>query len=240
MQRNEANVVLPSVTRFGAAVERWLIDGIKSKKSFLRQGCALALGQLRTPAATNALIKLLTAEPTEIWTEVARALGDVGAAPVTPLAALLREVDVDDRDRVVEALAQVAARGTARGAVEMLGQSRDALVAGAAQRALARVAEVRAADAETRRGRSDVTVVRGFSRRFYQVLDGDDTGGVELSPDDLEEIDDSAPRRKVRSRSDDDGEDEELVTSTSIPALLGNDGESTNPTPKTTLPTRRG
>ena len=46
MQRNEANVVLPSVTRFGAAAERWLLDGLKSKKSFMRQGCALALGQL--------------------------------------------------------------------------------------------------------------------------------------------------------------------------------------------------
>jgi hypothetical protein len=242
MQRNEANVVLPAVTRFGGAAERWLVDGIKSKKSFLRQGCALALGQLRTPAAIDALVKLLTAEPTEIWGEIARAVGDAGPSAVQPLAAMLREVDVDDRDRIVEALAQVAARGPARAAVEVLANSRDALVSGAAQRALARVAEVRAADSETRRGGGESTVVRGFSRRFYHVLDGDDSGGVELSPDDIEEIDDSAPRKKARRSDDDDDEDRDLVTSTTIPALLPNvnDGESTNPTPKTTLPRRQG
>jgi hypothetical protein len=237
MQRNEANVVLPAMTRFGGAAERWLVDGLKSKKSFMRQGCALGLGQLQTPAAIDALVKLLVAEPTEIWTEVARALGDIGAAVVTPLAALLREVDVDDRERVVEALAQVAARGPARSAVEMLGQSRDVLAAGAAQRALSRVAEVRAADVETRRGDRDATVVHSFSRRFYQVLEGDDSGGVELSPDDLEEIDESGSKPRVKRDSDEAGE---LVTSASVPALLNNDGESTNPTPKTTLPTRRG
>jgi hypothetical protein len=237
MQRNEANVVLPAMTRFGGAAERWLVDGLKSKKSFMRQGCALALGQLHTATAIDALVKLLVAEPTEIWTEVARALGDIGAAAVTSLSALLREVDVDDRERVVEALAQVAARGPARGAVEMLGQSRDVLAAGAAQRALARVAEVRAADVETRRGDHDATVVHSFSRRFYQVLEGDDSGGVELSPEDLEEIDENESRPHGKRDSD---EGEELVTSASVPALRNNDGESTHPTPKTTLPTRRG
>jgi hypothetical protein len=238
MQRSEANVVLPAVTRFGGAAERWLLEGLKSKKSFMRQGCALALGQLGTPAATDALVKLLVAEPTEIWPEVARSLGDIGAAAVTPLAALLREIDVDDRDRVVEALAQVAAHGPARSAVEMLGQSRDALAAGAAQRALSRVPEVRAADVETRRGDRDATVVRGFSRRFYQVLDGDDSGGLELSPDDLEEIGDE-PNAKDKDKREDD-HDAGLVTPESVPAHVGHDGESTNPTPKTTLPTRRG
>ena len=66
MTRHEANVVLPAVTRFGGAAEKWLIEGLKSKKSFMRQGCALALGALRTPAAIDALCKLLVIEPTEI------------------------------------------------------------------------------------------------------------------------------------------------------------------------------
>jgi hypothetical protein len=118
----------------------------------------------------------------------------------------------------------------------MLGQARDVLAAGAAQRALGRVAEVRAADVETRRGDHDATVVHGFSRRFYQVLEGDDSGGVELSADDLEEIGhESRPRRQ---REDDEAE--EMVTPAGVPALLANDAENTNPTPKTTLPTRRG
>jgi len=234
MTRHEANVVLPAVTRFGGAAERWLLEGLKSKKSFMRQGCALALGTLRTPAAIEALCRLLVTEPTEIWSEVARALGDIGAAAAVPLAKLVREVDLDERDRVVEALAHVAARGGqgARQAVDALAGGRDSLVATSAQRALARVGEVRAADAELRRSQQEGTVVRGFSRRFYDVLGGatGDTGAIELSPDELEAVEED-------DVSEFDGDDDEIVTHTNIPALAG---ESTSPTPKSTLPRRRG
>src|SRR5262249_42584436 len=40
MQRNEANVVLPHVTAFGDAAEQFLVDGLRSRRSFVRQGCA--------------------------------------------------------------------------------------------------------------------------------------------------------------------------------------------------------
>ena len=234
MTRHEANVVLPAVTRFGGAGEKWLLEGLKSKKSFMRQGCALALGALKTPPAIDALCQLLVSEPTEIWSEVARALGDVGAAAALPLGRLVREVDLDERDRVVEALAHVAARGRAgaRQAVEALAGGRDTLVASSAQRALARVAEVRAADAELRRSKEEGTVVRGFSRRFYDVLGGasGDTGAIELSADELEAVDEDEASEFER-------DDDEIVTHTNIPVLAG---ESTSPTPKTTLPRRRG
>jgi hypothetical protein len=233
MTRHEANVVLPAVTRFGGAAEKWLLEGLKSKKSFMRQGCALALGALRTPSAIDALCKLLVIEPTEIWSEVARAIGDAGAPAAALLGKLVREVDLDERDRVVEALAHVAARGgpEARKAVESLSGGRDTLLATAAQRALARVAEVRAADAELRRSQQEGTVVRGFSRRFYDVLSGasGDTGAIELSADELEAVEDD----EVSEFEDDD----EIITNTNIPVLAG---ESTSPTPKTTLPRRRG
>jgi hypothetical protein len=234
MTRHEANVVLPAVTRFGSGGEKWLLEGLKSKKSFMRQGCALALGALGTPAAVDALCQLLVSEPTEIWSEVGRALGDVGAPAVAPLGRLVREVDLDERDRVVEALAHIAARAdkAARQAVEALAGGRDTLVASAAQRALARVAEVRAADAELRRSQQEGTVVRGFSRRFYDVLGGasGDTGAIELSPDELEAVEDEEV-------SEFEGDDDQIVTHTNIPALSG---ESTSPTPKSTLPRRRG
>jgi hypothetical protein len=234
MTRHEANIVLPAVTRFGGAAERWLLEGLKSKKSYMRQGCALALGALRTPVAVDALCKLLVIEPTEIWSEVARALGDVGAAAVTPLGRLVREVDLDERDRVVEALAHIAARGGhgARAAVDALVAGRDTLVATSAQRALARVAEVRAADTELRRSQQEGTVVRGFSRRFYDVLGGasGDTGAIELSADELEAVEEDEV-------SEFEGDDDEIVTHTNIPVLSG---ESTSPTPKSTLPRRRG
>jgi HEAT repeat protein len=188
MPRAEANVVLPAVTGFGPAAEKWLIEGLKSKKSFMRQGCALALGALKTPLAVDALSRALTAEPTEIWSEVARALGDVGAQAVMPLAARLREVDGERRERIIRALAHIVARGV-KAPLEMLASGRDLLVAAAAREALMQAPEVRTADEALRTGGRDVTVVRGFTRRFYDALEGD----VELSPADLEEIDAAGP-----------------------------------------------
>jgi CpXC motif protein len=239
MARHEANVVLPAVTRFGTAAEKWLLEGLKSKKSFMRQGCALALGALGTPLGIDAVCKLLVTEPTEIWSEVARAVGDLGLTAVTPLSAMVREVDIEERDRIVEALAHVAARGgaAAQKAVEAVAASRDGLVAAVAQRGLGRMAQVRSADAELRRSQQEGTVVRGFSRRFYEVLAGasGDTGAVELSPADLEEVDDEEV---------DELTDDEMVTHANIPVLLAPeaniDGESTGPTPKSTLPRGRG
>jgi HEAT repeat protein len=232
-------VVLPALTRFGPAAERWLLEGLKSKKSFMRQGSALALASVKTARAVDALAKLLVSEPTEIWTEVARALGDVGTPAVSVLAPLVREVDADVRDRIVDALAHACARGNARPALEALGAARDVGIATAAQRALARVAEVRAADAELRRGHTtEGTVVSGFTRRFYEVLTGGgggDTGAVELSAADLEELEEDEAV---------EFDDDELVTDTGIPAVstanvLG-EADSTRPTPKSTLPRGRG
>jgi CpXC protein len=230
MTRHEANRVLPAVPKFGQVAERWLLEGLKSKKSFLRQGCALALGALASPQSAEALAQLLVVEPTEIWTEVARALGDAGPLATTALAARLRDVDGEGRERVIEALAQVAARGAAgRTALDSLASGRDALVAAAAQRALGMVGQVRAADREVRAaGGGDSTVVRAFSRRFYEALGGEGSGPVELSAEDVEEID---------GEDEDDGD---LVTATNIQSLHDRDGESTNPTHKTSLPRGRG
>jgi hypothetical protein len=208
MARAEANLVLPAVTVFGSAAERWFVEGLASKKSFMRQGCALALGALRTPSAVEALVHLLLEEPTEIWSEVARALGDAGPMTVMPLAARIREVDSGVRDRIVHALAQVAARpeGPARSPVELLAEGRDVLVAAEAKRALGLVDETRREDQLVRRGPQDYTVVRGFSRRFYDALGGETpTGSIELSGADLEEVD----------------PDEEDATATDVQALSG-------------------
>jgi hypothetical protein len=225
MARAEANVVLPVVTAYGHPAERWLIEGLKSKKSFMRQGCALGLGALlsreqpreaglsKTSHGVDALVHLLLEEPTEIWSEVARALGDAGPMTVMALAARLREVDSGGRDRIVTALAQVAARpeNQARSPVAMLAEGRDALVAAAAQRALDLVDEVQRDDQMVRRGTGDPTVVRGFSRRFYDAIRGEPTGSIELSAADLEEV------------SDDDDEggdaDEDLRTAIDLPSL---------------------
>jgi hypothetical protein len=192
MTRAEANRVLAALTFYGAAAEKQLGEGLRSRKSFVRQGCALALGAVGGTAAAELLAKALLEEPTDIWREIARALGDVGAESVAPLVSRLRASepgDADAKERVARALAHVAGRG-ARGPVEMLGAGRDPVGADAARRALALEPEVRAGDLDVRGGPApaDQTVVRAFSRRFFEAMGG----AVELSDDDLEMVEDEA------------------------------------------------
>jgi len=194
LPRAEANLILPSLTAFGEAAEPWLLEGLRSKKSYIRQGSALSLGVLGTPNAMDGLVDLLVTEPTEIWSEVARAIGDLGASVVPRLGARLREVDSERRTRVIQALAHVASRdeeGVA--AVGKLAKVRDPVVSAAGERALSMKTEVSALDAAVReedgaQPTAEHTVVRGFSRRFYEALRGG-AGAIELDADDLEELD---------------------------------------------------
>jgi hypothetical protein len=231
MPRAEANLVLPSVTSFGQAAERYLLDGLRSKKSYVRQGCALALGVLHSPEGVDALAQLLVFEPTEIWSEVARALGDVGAPAVQPLVKLLREALANPADggderraRIVGALAHVAARGGAAGrlAIEKLAEGRNP-VAAEARRALALVPDIRAADEVVRPAGAkegapppEVTVVRGFSRRFYEAL-SEGAGAREISAEDLEEV------VELEAASETDSEIDEEVQDLSELAQLADD-----------------
>ncbi len=216
MSRPEANALLPRLPSFGPSAERWLIEGLRSKKAFMRQGCALALGRLGTPLAIDALVRLLFDEPTEIWTEIARALGDIGAPAVMPLAARLREVEGDARERIVHALAHIAARAADgggaenRSAVDALANGRDALVANAARRALVLAPEVRNAHLAVRSERREQTLVRAFTRRFYDAINGGTTEG----PDDLGELD-SAEFETIT----DDEEDEDELSDVELSAL---------------------
>jgi hypothetical protein len=103
MSRAEAVRVLGSMVKFGPAAAPALTAGLASSKAFLRHGCALALALLRTDEGTEAVIDLLLSEPTEIWREIARAIGQVGPPALMPLAARLgldaRADGVGDRPR---------------------------------------------------------------------------------------------------------------------------------------------
>jgi hypothetical protein len=251
MTRGEANLVLPAVTRFGPAAEKFLIEGLKSKKSYARQGCALALGTMKTPAGVDALVKLLFFEPTEIWTEVARALGDSGAIAVMPLAARLRENQPvaaaedtpESRERVVLALAHVAARGL-RAPVEMLASGRDTVVAQAAQKALTQAVEVKAKDDAVRKGAgagaaTEQTVVRGFSRRFYEALRSPDSTGekvLELSAEELEEIDEDEDDLPALRTLIDGKKRQGQGPKNDKERKGGSPDDTTNPTPRSVLP----
>lgn len=181
MSRAEAVRVLGMMVRFGTAAGPVLATGLTSSKAFLRHGCALALAMLRTEAGTEAVIELLMREPTEIWREVARAVGQVGPAALMPLASALGRLgdraSASARERVAWAMAHVAVRG-GRSAVEALaaGQS---IVAPVAVQAVGLIApasrdEIRlrpgAASGGTQPGR-EVTVNRAFSKRFFEAVE---------------------------------------------------------------------
>jgi hypothetical protein len=185
MTRSEAIRVLPALVRFGAAAEPLFVEGLEARKSFLRQGCALALGSMKASESTDALVKLLIEEPTEIWREVARALGDIGRASVMSLAARIREADAEGRERITVALAHVAARGN-KAPVEALAGGRDSAASQCAQRALERADDIKRQDSEVRGEGSEspreTTMVRSFTRHFFESLQGEE----KVSPDVVE------------------------------------------------------
>ncbi|MBX3157968.1 MAG: hypothetical protein KF773_18515 [Deltaproteobacteria bacterium] len=179
MSRAEAVRVLGMSVKFGEAAKGPLLEGLASSKAFLRHGCALALALLRSEDGTQAVIDLLMTEPTEIWREVARAIGQVGPPALLPLASTYGRMGERATpamaERVAWAMAHVAVRG-GKGAVETMaaGQS---VVAPVARQALelhgsAANDQVRVRPgAEGSQGGRDVTVNRAFSRRFFEALE---------------------------------------------------------------------
>ena len=85
MTRSEVARVLPSLIQFGDGAAPLLIKGLRHRKSFIRQGSALALGSMRSEDALESLIDMLLSEPTNVWREAARALGDMGPQAIGAL-----------------------------------------------------------------------------------------------------------------------------------------------------------
>jgi len=217
MSRAEAVRVLGMSVKFGDAAKAPLLAGLASSKAFLRHGCALALALLRTEDGTQAVIDLLLTEPTEIWREVARAIGQVGPTALLPLAStygrLGDKVTPAVEERVAWAMAHVAVRG-GKAAVETMagGQSVVAPVAKHALELHASAAKdhvrVRPGAEGSQAGR-DVTVNRAFSRRFFEALE---QGLPDAGQAGLVDLEASGPM-EVLDEADvilDDDDDEEL------------------------------
>jgi len=198
LSRAEAVRVLGMSVKFGEAAARPLTEGLASSKGFLRHGCALALALLRTEEGTQAVIDLLLNEPTEIWREVARALGQVGPSGLMPLASnfgrLGERATPQAEERVAWAMAHIAVRG-GKAAVETMaaGQS---VVAPVAKHALELHASAARDQTSVRPGANgsqvgkDVTVNRAFSRRFFEALE---QGLPDAGQAELEALDESRP-----------------------------------------------
>jgi hypothetical protein len=229
MTRGEAVRVLGACTGFGDAATGHLLDGLRSRKGFLRQGCALALGVLANEEAIEALADLVLTEPTDIWREIARALGEVGAEALMPLLSRLQvhapDHAPDKAERLAWTLAHIAARGGRR-QVETVAGGRDPVAATTAGRGLELEEAVLAEDRQVREGATsrDQTVNRAFSRRFFQALamvrPGGDLrdnghGGVDASAPAM--LLDEADLLEAADLSDADDEAEQLDESDLIP-----------------------
>ena len=180
----------PELRAWLKAKGRSLPEGLSSSKAFLRHGCALALALLRTDDGTHAVIDLLLTEPTEIWREVARAIGQIGPTALMPLAAhvgrLGEAVTPATQERVAWAMAHVGARG-GKSAIEQMGAGQS-VMAPIARKALDLISnaardEVRVRAAEPSK---DVTVNRAFSRRFFEALEADKPEVAKAALHDLE------------------------------------------------------
>jgi hypothetical protein len=187
MGRLDLVAVVPALLSFGEAGGDFFIEGLAARKSFTRQACAIALGELKLRRAVVPLLHQLVAEKTTVWYEIARALGRYGPAGVKPLHRYLRDPRGKE-DRLVRAMASFAIHGAAK-QVESIA-SGDSAGAALARQALEAREAVRAAEEQVQ-GRGEVdpqaTMLR-FSRRLYQSIAGEAQG-----PDDelLEELGDS-------------------------------------------------
>jgi HEAT repeat protein len=172
MTRAEAVRVLGHAVGFGPRAAPHLIDGLRSRKAFLRHGCALSLAVLGTEEGVEAIADLLITEPTEIWREIARAVGEAGQKAVMPLLSRLAGQSAEVRERVSWALAHIAAQG-GQHAVATLAGGRDTAAAAVAGRALELSGTARTEAAQVRGAAVDreMTVNRAFSRRFFEALE---------------------------------------------------------------------
>jgi len=154
------------------------MEGLRSSKAFLRHGCALALALLRTEEGTQAVIDLLIEEPTEIWREVARAIGQIGPTALLPLASQVGKLGAQLtpalQERVAWAMAHVGVRG-GKSALDQMAVG-ESVVAPVAVQALTLLDTAARDEIRVRPGAEaskDVTVNRAFSRRFFEALEGD-------------------------------------------------------------------
>jgi hypothetical protein len=178
MSRGEAVRVLAMSIKFGGAAAPALLDGLASSKAYLRHGCALALALLGSEGTADAVIALLLSEPTELWREIARAIGRIGAEAVIPLAshyARLGAAAALSSERVAWAMAHIAVRG-GQDAVEVLASGQSVIAPVAARGldllALAASDHVRERpDAATPGAERDLTVNHAFSRQFFEALE---------------------------------------------------------------------
>lgn len=183
---DELLAILPDLSDLGPRAVSGLVGKLRSDRRELRQAAAILLGMSLDPDALGPLSDALVAEPTNVWLDVARALGGFGPIALRRLCQLLRREAGSPREnlaieRVARALAEIALSdgpadrdGAQPGhdAVAALADAPDPRVSTAARRALATLRDVSESGAAFRGELplSEVTEIRGFSRRAYEAI----------------------------------------------------------------------
>lgn len=184
--QDELLAILPDLSDLGPRAAVGMVDKLRSPRRELRQAAAILLGMALDADALGPLSDALVVEPTNVWLDVARALGGFGPLALRRLCQLLRREAGTPREqatieRVARALAEIALSDGAVGpegarpghdAVAALADAPDPRVSTAARRALATLRDVRESGAAIR-GEvplTEVTEIRGFSRRAYEAI----------------------------------------------------------------------
>lgn len=150
LEPTEVARLMARVVQIGDEAGDGLLVGLISSSPAVRQSAALALGRMRLRRALGHLLKQLLAEPTDLWTEIARAIGEFGPSAVRTVARSLSESRSGDA-RFAQALAHLTIHG-ALPDVRKLEHTGDARVAKVARDAVARASRVKWEDAIVRDG----------------------------------------------------------------------------------------
>jgi hypothetical protein len=184
--QDELLAILPDLSDGGPRAVAGMVDKLRSPRRELRQAAAILLGMSLDPDALGPLSDALVVEPTNVWLDVARALGGFGPIALRRLCQLLRREAGSAREpttieRVGRALAEIALSDAGAGleggrgghdAVAALADAPDPRVSTAARRALATLRDVSESGAAIRGELplTEVTEIRGFSRRAYEAI----------------------------------------------------------------------
>jgi len=196
LEDDDLLAVLPPLAEVSGHLVPELLVWFQSPRRPLRQAAAIVLGLARDRRAIDPLVALLGTEPTPVWVDVARALGNFGPRVVEPLCALLRGAAPEAKETVGQRVARTFAElvvsdgdapgGADRLAVENLLEVADPTVSSAARRALATLADVRG-EARGTGGGADDREIRRFSTRAYEAIttpELDADGDIEVVGDD--------------------------------------------------------
>jgi HEAT repeat protein len=144
-----------------------LIPALTSRSPAVRHASALLLGRLRLRRAIAPLLRQLQQEESDLWTEIARALGEFGPSASRRVVTALRESKGTDQ-RFVLTLAHLYNHGCDR-EIEKLQKDSSSRVAAAARMAIAQRSKVQWEDLAVReQGKiADEEAVARLSQLFY-------------------------------------------------------------------------